>query len=227
MTPRVHAEWRSRVAAEYRSAALTAQALHRAIQAAFPDDLLHVFLRVVRDELDHATLSYDCLLALGGEDQPPALDVATLAEPDPDGVLAAFVDGVLHHFCVGETLAVPLFAAMRRHASHPAVVPVLTRVLQDESVHRQLGWDALDELLGRHGEPVRARCEARLPALLAGFREAYAPAGAEMPLTDEERACGLIGLDTYRQVFDETLEGDLRRRFAKRGIPLPPALRGS
>lgn len=220
-TPRVHREWRGRVAAEYRSAALTAQALHRAIQVAFPDDLLHVFLRVVRDELDHATLSYDCLLALGGEDAPPALDVVTLAEAEPDGLLAAFLDGVLRNLCLGETLAVPLFAAMRKHATHPAVVPVLTRVLQDETVHRQLGWDALDELLSRHGEPARARVEARLPALLGALREAYAPEGESEPLTPEERACGLIDLPTYRAVFAETCRSDLARRFGKRGIRMP------
>ncbi len=218
MTPRVHEEWRQRVAAEYRSAALTAQVLHWGIVAAFPEDLLHVALRIVHDELDHAALSHTCLVALGGGDAPVPMDVGTLSAPPTAGVLGGLVDSVLVNFCLGETFAVPLFDAMRRQATHPAVAPVILRVLQDEAIHRQFGWDALDELLER-GAPVRDRIAAQLPGAIEGFRRAYAPDHDAPPLSPEERAAGLLDHADYRRVFTETLEGDVVPRLRKRGLP--------
>lgn len=218
MTERVWAEWRNRVAAEYRSAAMTAAVLHGAIAAGFPPELLHTALRIVRDELDHAELSHQCLTALGGPDAPIPLSAATLwptAAADPLGDL---VDRVVRDFCLGETFAVPLFDAMRRHATHPAVVPVVVRVLQDEAIHRQFGWDALDVLLSLDPARVRPRVQASVPALLAAFRDAYAPDGSADPLTDEERSAGLLDLDDYRRCFGETLRDDVVPRFARRGI---------
>ena len=69
MTPRVHREWSNRVAAEYRSAAITAQVLHWLISVGADDALVSTCMRIVRDELDHAQLSHDCLVALGGGGQ--------------------------------------------------------------------------------------------------------------------------------------------------------------
>lgn len=221
---RITAEWSARVAAEYRSAALTAQVLHWAVLAAFPEELLHTALRIVRDELDHASLSHQCLVELGGADVPVPLDVAGLAEPPTDGVLGGLVDSVVKNFCLGETFAVPLFDAMRRNATHPAVRPVITRVLKDEAVHRQFGWDALDELLGR--DPgVAARVAARLPGWIDAFREAYAPDADGEALTDEERAAGLLDLQRYREVFWTTLQGDVATKLERRGFALPEAYR--
>lgn len=225
MTPRVRTEWRNRVAAEYRSAALTAQVLHWGIVAALPPDLLEVALRIVRDELAHAELSHGCLVALGGGDEPVPLDVQALVEPVTDGILGGLVDSVACNFCLGESLAVPLFERMRRNATHPAVRPVVTRVLKDEAVHRQFGWDALDALLAREPGGVRARVAARLPGWLAAFRDAYAPEGELPALTAEELGCGLIDLPAYRELFWTTVRGDIGRQFTRRGIEPPEGFR--
>ncbi|MEZ4237604.1 MAG: hypothetical protein R3F59_15940 [Myxococcota bacterium] len=66
----------------------------------------------------------------------------------------------MRDFCLGETPAVPLFRAMQARAAHPAVAPVLRRILADEAVHRAFGWEALDWLLeaqGRRGAGPRRR----------------------------------------------------------------------
>lgn len=221
MTPRVRAEWGRRVAAEYRSAALTAQVLHWSIQAGLSEGLLHTALRVVRDELDHAAASHDCLRALGGADDPVPLDVGTMAAAGTAGVLGGLVDSAVVNLCLGETFAVPLFDAMRRGASHPAVVPVLLRILRDEATHRQFGWDLLDELVDR-APGVRERVAGLLPSALAGFAAAYAPDGDDEPLLPEERACGLLSLAEYRASFAATRDRDVLPRFAQRGILTSP-----
>lgn len=172
----------------------------------------------MRDELDHATLSREAMLALGGEDAPLELRVDELVLPAREGLLADLSLAVLGELCLGETLAVPYFAAMRRRARHPAVTPVLDRVLQDEAVHRALGWELLDALLEL--EPgVRDLAEARLPALLQRFAAYRDPPGAP-PLTDEERACGLLDNAEYDEIFARTFAEDLQPRFARRGVTL-------
>ena len=219
MTPRVRTEWSQRVAAEYRSAALTAQVLHWSIQAGLPEGLLHTALRVVRDELDHAALSFECLQSLGGEDEPVPLDATAMAAPGTAGVLGGLVDSVVVNYCLGETFAVPLFDAMRRGTTHPAAAAVLTRVLRDEAIHRQFGWDLLDELLARV-PGVDVRVATLLPTALDAFARAYAPAEDGPDLLPDERACGLLAHADYRAIHERAVAEDVLPRFAKRGIVL-------
>lgn len=219
-TPRARREWANRVAAEYRSAALTAQVVHQAIQVGLPNELIAVGLRIVKDELDHADLAHGCLQALGGDDEPIPVSIGSLSTPDsPDGVLASLVDNLLRHFCIGETLAVPLFAEMRAGTAHPAARQVLDRVLRDEAVHRAFGWDALDALIELDPDGVRARVAARLPDFLEGYAASYVSDAQVQPLTDDERAAGLLPLEAYRRIFDETLR-EIDRRLDRRGIAL-------
>jgi hypothetical protein len=220
VTERVLSEWRRRVAAEYRSAALAAQVSHWMIQCGLDEALIHTALRIVRDELDHASLSHDCLLALGGEDRPSQIEIGHLAEPVRAGVLPDLVTSVTRNFCLGETLAVPLFHAMRRHTTHPEARAALTRILKDESVHRAFGWDTLDALLRLDENGVRERVSAQLPVMIADFERSYARAPEDSRLLDSERSAGLLSLAEYSQVFRDTIQGDIRRRFAARGIAI-------
>jgi len=193
------------------------------IQCGLPDPLLHMALRIVRDELDHAALSHRCLVALGGEDLPAAVDLNHLAEPDRDGVLADLVTSITRNFCLGETLAVPLFNAMRTHTTYPEAHAVLTRVLRDEAIHRAFGWDTLDVLLLMDPQGVRDRVVAQLPDMLAGFECSYAGAPHPCGLTPEERAVGLLPLAEYADIFWITVRGDIASRFADRDIQIPSA----
>ncbi len=213
-------EWQRRVAAEYRSAALTAQIAHWMTVVGMPHELVVAALDVVRDELDHAALSTEAMLHYGGAD-PPALHPSTLVWPArPEGLLASLVDSLLRNFCLGETLAVPLFQAMWKTVRDDVARAVVQRVLKDEARHRQLGWDVLDELLAR--DPgVAAFCAARLPEHLDAAETAYAFAPVGPEPSPSEAAAGLIGPAEYHRIFWATVRGDLADRFARRGIALP------
>lgn len=218
MSPRVQAEWARRAAAEYRSAAMTAQILAWGVAVGLPAELLHAAARVVKDELDHAALSRAAMIALGGPESPLDVEVEALLLPPSEGVLTDLSVAVLGELCLGETLAVPLFAEMRRRARHPAVLPVLDRVLADEAVHRALGWSILDALIEL--EPgVRALAGARLPALLTRFRAYQDPPDAPA-LTEDERAAGLLDNAEYGLIFARTWDEDLAPRLARRGVAL-------
>ncbi len=218
-SPRVLREWRNRVVAEYRSAARTAALLHRMVLAGFPRDVLATAGRIVQDELDHADLCHVVVENLGGGDEPAVLDVGALLGPsEGDGLLAAVVDTVVRDFCLGETLAVPLFRAMWEGATVPVVREALTRILRDEAVHRAFGWRALDVLLELDAEGTRARAEALLPKWIEQYRAAYADRRDAPLLQAEERSAGLIDLHEYADLFETALEVDIRRRLRSRGI---------
>lgn len=222
-SPRARTEWAHRVAAEYTSAALAAQVLQWGIRFGLPRPLLDTAHRVVSDELDHAALSHACLVALGGGRDPVELDegglAAGAARPDP---LVALVDTILESFCFGETLAVPLFGAMRATTTAPAAVAALDRILRDEAVHRAFGWQALDALLALDRDGVADRVAAQLPAVTARFHAAYGATPDGPPLTADERAFGLLEPAAYREIFARTVHGDIASRLSRRGLPTPP-----
>lgn len=210
MTPRVQQEWARRVAAEYTSAAISSQVLTGCIQQGLPPDLLKTCNRIVGDELDHARLSHEVLVALGGAEAPIDLQAERLVVTQP------LPEALVRNFCLGESLAVPYFAEMRRRTSHPVVRPVLDRILEDEAVHRAFGWEALDALLAL--EPaLRSRLKEGLSAMVEGFSGYAAPPEAP-PLTPEERACGLLDHWEYGQLYAQTWSKDLAPRFEKRGL---------
>lgn len=218
-TPRARAEWAARVHAEYRSAATTARLAHLCIATGLDEGLARRALDVAGEELHHARLSHEVLVAIGGGAEPVPADLdELLPAAGPDGPLAELVDLSVRAFCLGETFAVPLFAAMRAEARHPRVREVLDRILADEARHRQLGWDLLDALLALDPDGVRRRVQDKLPGWLDAFRQAYRPADEAVPLSDEERAVGLLPAAAYRQAHDRCRAEDIGARLRARGL---------
>jgi len=210
VTPRVREEWARRVAAEYRSAGITAQVLAWAIQAGLPPELLHLATRIVTDELDHARLSHEVLAAMGGEAEPVPLAAADLevAGPLPHALVRAF--------CLGETFAVPYFAAMLRGTTHPGARAVVERILRDEATHRAFGWEALDAVLALDPAVVAPLRDA-MPALVHDLR-GYADPPPAPPVTPKERACGLLDHAEYAAIYAMTWAEDVRPRLVARGL---------
>jgi len=211
---RARHEWANRVRAEYGSAAITARVLHLSIAAGLPRPLLDIARRVVSDELDHAELSHETLIAIGGADHPIAVDFDQMAGFGHDvPPLVELVQHVVQAFCFGETLAVPLFRAIRQDTRHPVARAALDRILADEAVHRAFGWQALDALLDLDPVGVRALLEQHIPATHSRFHRAYGSVPDTAPLTTEERAVGLLSPADYRRIFQQTWQRDLRPKL--------------
>jgi hypothetical protein len=124
-------------------------------------------------------------------------------------------------FCLGETVAVPLFSHFRTQASVPAARAALDRILRDEVRHRDFGWTLLEWLLDGDADGARrALLERELPAMFrrieATYGEAPAP-GAPAP-DDAERAWGLAPAGDYAAILARTVERDYLPRFAREGI---------
>jgi hypothetical protein len=216
----IRTEWARRVEAEYRSAAHTQELTLWLIQLGVPRELIEDGLRIVQDELDHAELSAK-VYALAGGTQLPTLVRAQLRLPTGGGSLERDVLRVgLEAFCLGETVAVPLFAAMRQKATVPAVCETLERVLRDEVRHRQFGWDLLEYLLDTIPEAKAGAAELVGP-LLENLKRRYG-AGSEgaQPPSDAELAWGLLPVDKYASIVTVTIEREYVPRFAALGIQL-------
>jgi hypothetical protein len=219
---RVQGEWRARIAAEYTSAAITQHFTLWLIQAGAPPDLIEGGLAIVADELVHSRMSHDVYTAAGGT-EPPALDRAALglhrsAAPLEHDLARACV----RVFCLGETVAVPLFRHLRERCTVEPARDALDRILRDEVRHRDFGWDTLDWLCQRDpGLP--ARVTAELPAMLAELEDSYGRgnptvAGDPGGMTEEERSWGLAPPREYADILARTIEKDYRPRFSARGI---------
>lgn len=221
---RVIEEWQRRIVAEYRSAAITQHLTLWLTQIGASTDLILEGLRIAEDELVHARLSQEVVVAAGGAAGPLPLDRAELGLPTGEGealehsVLRACV-GI---FCLGETVAVPLFKELRAACTVTVARRALDRILRDEVRHRDFGWALLTWLLATpHAPALREQLERELPGLFGVVQRSYAAIEPE-PVTEPEpemdpaeRAWGLMPPALYRSAVERTFERDYLPRFTR------------
>jgi len=226
VTPRVREEWRARIAAEYTSAAIAQHLVLWLIQAGAPPDLIDAGLAIVADELAHSRMSHEVYAAAGGA-APPALDREALGlARGEDALERDILRACVRVFCLGETVAVPLFRHLRGRCTEPVARAALDRILRDEVRHRDFGWDLLDWLITL-ADDVPARVTAALPAMLAELEASYGAANLAVAtddgaMTDEERAWGLAPPREYAEILARAVERDFVPRFAARDIQVRP-----
>ncbi len=226
----VRGEWLRRVEAEYHSCAFAHHLTLWLIQIGASPDLISAGLRIAADELAHAQLSHEVYRAAGGSETPQLLRERLLlsrddAAPVEHDVLRACVE----LFCLGETVAVPLFKELRQRATVPTARATLDRVLVDEVRHRDFGWSLLEWLLSTPLAPsLRPLIEAELPQMLARLCASYGRGAAgvdvalELDVTAEDRAWGLMPASIYDAVLRRTFSRDFAPRFARLQISCPP-----
>jgi hypothetical protein len=223
-TDRVRAEWCARIAAEYTSAAVTQHLTLWLIQAGAPPDVIDAGLAIVGDELVHSRMSHEVYVAAGGT-APPAIErndlgLARSSAPLEHDILRVAV----RVFCLGETVAVPLFRHLRERCTEPVARAALDRILRDEVRHRDFGWDLLDWLCAIDAG-VPARVTPLLRGMLGELEASYGTANPTIAdddgeMTEGERAWGLAPPREYASILAETIARDYRPRFAARGISL-------
>ena len=227
---RVQEEWRRRVEAEYRSAAFTQHLTLWLTQVAASPDLIREGLRIAEDELAHSELSYDVYRAAGGE-QPPVLDLNQLSLPRRGEALDVNVACVaVEMFCLGETVAVPLFSHLRQGATHPMARRALDRILRDEVRHRDFGWTLLEWQLEADVQGhCRRAVDLELPAMFARlertFGEVGAPVAPDEPPTEEDREWGVGAAHDYAVILRQTVERDYLPLFGHLGFEAASAWR--
>lgn len=226
-TELVRFEWMQRVEAEYRSSAATQTLTLWLTRIGASPDLIRAGLNIAEDELVHAEMAHAVLLSAGGH-MTRALDRDTLGLPR-SSAQALEVD-VLRHgveiFCLGETIAVRLFSALRAHCRVPVVQEALDRVLVDEVRHRDFGWALLGWLWESQGpEEVVPILHAELPAMMARQRASYATSDLQS-VSPAEQAWGLMAGPRYAEILEQTIDRDYIPRFAALGFDARELLTG-
>jgi hypothetical protein len=220
-------EWSRRVEAEYRSAAITQHLTLWLIQMGASPDLIHDGLRIVADELAHAELSHAAFRDAGGVQVAPITreSLALFAAPD-EPLEASVARWGVEIFCLGETVAVPLFKVLREDCVVPVARQALDRVLKDEVRHRDFGWTLLEYLLQMPCEAlVRDLVVRELPGMFVRIRRNYAPVGGEQnnEIPDTDRAWGLMPIARYGEILEATVARDYRPRFRRLGFDIDGA----
>jgi hypothetical protein len=209
-------EWLRRVEAEYRSAAITHHLVLWLIQIGASPDLIRAGMRIVDDELVHSELSYRTFVAAGGTGTP-ALPRETLQLGRTPGqpLELDVTRTVVNTFCIGETVAVPLFKNLRAGCTVPVARRVLDRVLKDEVRHRDFGWTALSYLFAQPLAPtLRVLVQNELPSYFQRIRLVYGAAARDLDtIAPADRAWGLMPPADYARTVDRTLERDWIPRF--------------
>jgi hypothetical protein len=217
----VRQEWIRRVEAEYRSAAITHHLVLWMIQIGCSPDLIRAGMRIVDDELVHSETSWHTFVAAGGKGTPAlARETLQLPRQANEALEIDVTRTVVNTFCIGETVAVPLFKHMRGGCTVPEPRRVLDRVLRDEVRHRDFGWTSLAYLLGLPIAPtLRSLIAQELPLYFRRIRLVYAAQARQFDkIAPTDRAWGLIPPAEYASIVDRTLERDWLPRFGALGI---------
>ena len=217
----VRSEWLRRVEAEYHSAAVTQHLTLWLIQIGASPDLVHAGLRVVGDEMTHAEMSHAAYLDAGGHDVPKIdRDVLQIRRHPHQPLENDVVRTTVSSFCLGETIAVPLFKLMRDGCTAPPARRVLDRVLRDEVRHRDFGWTLLGWLFELpSGASLRAIAVAELPLYFARLRLSYGASELHKnTLAPEDRAWGLLPPAEYAGAVERSLTRDWIPRFGALGV---------
>jgi hypothetical protein len=227
----VRDEWARRVEAEYRSAAISQHLTLWLIQIGASPDLITDGLQVVADELVHARMSFDVYAAAGGQGAPRLVREELGLLRHHATLERDVLDIGVRVFCLGETVAVPLFQHLRARCTVPVARAALDRILRDEVRHREFGWSLLDWLLATQDPAeVRALAHTWLPAMFGELERSYGERddlderGATDPASaDDARAWGLAPAVEYAEVLQRTFMRDYAPRFDARGIDPRPA----
>ncbi len=220
---RTRAEWLRRIEAEYRSAAQTQELTLWLMQIGASPDLLSAGLRIVRDELRHADLCFRTYAEAGGEGGPTlARETLKLTRHEREPIEHDVVRVCVDAFCLGETVAVPLFKRLREGCTVPGPRRVLDRVLRDEVRHRDFGWGLLGWLLELPVAPgLREIVTRELPMYFARLRRVYgaaAPGLGSTAIDPSDRAWGLMPASEYSDILQRAYENEWVRRFAGHGF---------
>lgn len=218
----VRDEWLRRVQAEYTSAAITQHLGLWLIQMAASPDLVKAALRIVGDEMAHARLSHATYLRAKGDKAPALVREELGLTRNAQAPLEADVARTcLSVFCLGETVAVPLFRKLREGTTVPVARKALDRILRDEVRHRDFGWLLLDWLLEQPYAPqVRTLAQDELPQMFATVARNYSATkkNPKSEIADEDRMWGLMPPAEYAAAVFKALERDWIPRFSARGI---------
>ena len=212
---RIQNFWLSQTCAEYNSSARTIHLVHWMQQIAMSPDLIRDAIRIADDEMVHSQLCYAVAAEAGSTTGLPHDELSLSLTENFEDLRKSFLYVLVESYCFGETVAVPLFSAMRKQTQTPSALTAYNRVLEDEPRHAAFGWLALawcDEIWPE----TRSWLAEIVPDALSSMRRAYSASDDDEyqpPLSETELAWGMMPKVRYQEVLEKTIKGTFTERL--------------
>jgi hypothetical protein len=137
--------WTGAAFQEHRTGAACAVTLKALIDVRAPLDLIAISCRFPLDEMVHVELCSRLAMELGGGSEIRYDPHNLVYEPSRElSSLRIASELVVHNFCVGEALSIPLLRGAAKAANQPLTRAVLSRIVRDEALHGNFGWSYLE-----------------------------------------------------------------------------------
>jgi hypothetical protein len=223
--------WTGAAFQEHRTGAACALTLKALIEARAPLDLIAIACRFPLDEMVHVELCSRLAMELGGGSEIRHDARRLVYEPSRElSPLRAASELVVHNFCVGEALSIPMLRGAARAASQPLTRAVLSRIVRDEALHGSFGWWYLDwakdhltrEDLGQLSH-LAARSIRGILANWAYLRREVLQGAAERP---KAHALGWMQTRDYLKLAAISFEKKVLAPLLRYGIDPRPYLDG-
>ena len=215
---RIRHFWLSQTAAEYSSAAVSSEFALWLCQNGASPELICQCLDIAKDEIAHATLAYGTAVAAG---HLGPLTGASFLMGSPTPFVETrknLLDVMLRFFCVGETIAVPLFAAMKKNARQQPARTAYERIVRDEPRHSEFGWVALAWMHANWPEVKLWINDCFANSLRQLAREYYRLDEYTPELTQAELEWGMLPRHDYAVIFEKTICNQCARRLEPYGV---------
>jgi hypothetical protein len=223
--------WTGAAFQEHRTGAACALTLRALIEARAPVDLIGVACRFPLDEMVHVELCSRLAMELGGGSEIRYESRELIYEPSRElSPLLIASELVVHNFCVGEALSIPLLRGSAKAAEQPLTRAVLMRIVRDEALHGSFGWSYLDwasERLSRNDLQALSLLAARsIRGILRNWDQLRLEL-AEGGGAPKAHALGWMQTRDYLLLAARSLEQKVLAPLARYGIDPRPHLSGA
>jgi len=216
--------WTGAAFQEHRTGAACALTLKALIEARAPLDLIAVACRFPLDEMAHVEMCARLAMELGGGSELRYDPRELIYEPPRTlSPLLYASELVVHNFCVGEALSIPLLRGAWKAAEQPLIRAVLGRVVRDEALHGGFGWAYLSWAAPQHSTDELSHLAKLAARSIRGILRNW-------DYLKRERAAGLARAHSlgwmqtrdYLSLAAQALSGKVLTPLARYGIdPLP------
>jgi hypothetical protein len=221
--------WRGRMTSEYRSTSVFSALAAQLMEANAPMDCTAVVLRLAQDEVRHADLCGEILVALGGTPVAPAPDdIPPLARHKGTTHEERVLRNVIYGSCLSEMVNTSRFVDSMDTMTDPFLRDVTRVLMSDEIVHAQFGFLYLDvqkDWLESHPE-VRVSLARYLRHAFVILEQQMSGTGiCPRTLTSDERALGIPDPARLPATFYDTVTGAIVPGLERYGIDASTAWR--
>jgi len=222
---RIQEFWLEQTIAEYNSSARTVHLAHWMQHIAMSPDLIRDAIRIADDEMVHAQLCYATAVDAGYSSALPEDQFSLSLVETSDDLRYSFLNVLVESYCFGETVAVPLFSAMRQETQQESALTVYNRVLEDEPRHAAFGWLTL-AWCDEHWSETREWLTTIVPSALLAMKAAYVTDETFKPsLSDEEHRWGMMDPSRYNEILFQSAKKTFSNRLSHYEISLDDMLK--